>query len=97
MSKSILSSPELKAALRKALGEGTLRFTDHALKQMDKRQITQPQVERVLRTGTHDERNSGYQNGQWRYRLTGKTVLGRTLHVAVEITEGVVVVTVMGD
>jgi hypothetical protein len=98
MSSMILNTSELKKVLREAVNEGRVVYVKpHAETRMSERGFTRPDVERALKSGSHNEQKSGYQNGQWRYRITGKTVDGNSIEVAVEVTHQVVVVTVMGD
>ena len=97
MSQMILKTQVLKRALRAALDEGRVVYIKHATDLIKERGITRPDVERVLRSGTHNEGKSGYQNNQWRYHLAGKTVDGDAIEVTVEVQDQVIVVTVMGE
>jgi hypothetical protein len=81
MSKDLFSSPGLLEFLREAVKQGRVVYNCHAEKRMRERGFARPDVERALKNGSHNIQKSGYQNGQWRYRITSKTIDGNLKEV----------------
>lgn len=91
-----LKTSDIRRRLRQAVSDGVVRFTEHALSRMRSRDFTVLDVERVLKSGFHDQgRDTVQSSGVWRYRIEGKTIDGDSIKVAVEIEDEVVVVTVI--
>ena len=60
------------------------------------REFTVLDVERLLKSGFHDQgRDTVQSSGIWRYRIEGQTIDGDSIKVAVEIEDEVVGVTVI--
>ena len=90
-----LSTASLMKTLRHAVKAGTVRYTEHAQRQMRKRDFTVPDAERCLRNGYHDFAKDEDKGGTWRYRIQGTTVDGKSIKLAVALEEDVIVVTVI--
>jgi hypothetical protein len=91
-----LDSARLKRRLRDSVAQGQLRYTEHALQRMDERGFLFPDVERILRNGTHDQGRDMQVGNKWRYRISGSTIDGIAMSVVVEVDPELVVITVIG-
>ena len=63
-----LSSVHTKKLIRVILASGAVRFTTHALKEMEKDNLLESDVLHVLRAGVM-RIPAEYEHGSWRYRL----------------------------
>ena len=91
-----MDSASLKRRLRYAVATGQLRYTEHALQRMEERGFVFPDVERVLKNGTHDQARDTQVGASWRYRIAGVTTDGNALAVVVEMEPEAVIITVIG-
>lgn len=77
-----------KDLIRSILADGSVRFSRHALEEMEKDALSEIDITNVLRGGAVDP--AEFENGSWRYRV-------RTQRIAVVIAfrseESLVVVT----
>ena len=83
-----LPPSSVKRALLAALAAGEVRFTQHALIEMEKDEITQDEAIAVLRGGVVDP--GELERGSWRYRVRAARTL---VVVALRSETSVVVVT----
>ena len=89
--------PLLLQAIHVAIAAGDYLYVGHALKRLDERKVSQPEVEQVLMSGHHekakDQFDEHYQS--WKYAIRGKTVDSRELRVVVTFEATMLVVTVI--
>lgn len=79
-----------------AVREGRLTYSGHANSRMKERDITKPDVERLLTLGQHEARKDQFHQGfdSWDYAIKGQTIDGRSLRVVIALVHpGVCVVT----
>lgn len=69
-----LDPPRAKQLVREVLANGSVSFSNHALEEMEKDNLTAIDVTNVLRGGAVDP--AEFENGSWRYRV-------RTARIAV--------------
>ena len=58
-----------RSLVRSILAEGTYRFTRHAEKRMEERNMTHTDCLNVLRGGVVRGEYTTFENGTWRYRV----------------------------
>ncbi len=78
-----LTEKELRSVLRASVGpNGRVVFTKHARERMKERNISDQDVQRVLKRGVPDPGCSEhYERGCWRYRRrSGETVVVVVVH-----------------
>ncbi len=66
MSDQVLTVVEARKLARLLLAEGKIRYSGHALLEMENDGLEQEEVERALRGGCEEPE---WENGQWRYRF----------------------------
>lgn len=66
MSDEPLSPEEASQLTQRILAEGTIRFTRHALEEMENDGIKEEDIQRALRGGCEP---AEWLNNQWRYRF----------------------------
>lgn len=95
-------TPKIQAllpVLKRCVDGGRIRLTGHAEKRMAERNITFPEIARVLRTGWHEKRKDTYDedHNAWDYAIRSAQGSERDLRivVAVEATPEAVVITVI--
>jgi hypothetical protein len=89
--------PSLIQAIHTAVAAGDYVYVGHALKRLDERKVSQPEVEQVLMSGHHENARDQFDEKfqSWKYAIRGKTVDSRELRVAVAFDSGMLVVTVI--
>jgi hypothetical protein len=84
-----LDANDLKKFLLSAINAGNLRFSNHALQEMQKDDLSTLDVVRVLRAGLMRE-PAEFRSGTWRYRVRNSRIV---VVVALQFENGVAVVT----
>ncbi len=71
--------------IRECLDTGKYLDTRHATERQAERDITRPEILRVLRTGFHEKRKDQFKEEYqaWNYSVRGKTVDARNLRVII--------------
>lgn len=89
--------PSLLRAIHAAVAAGDYLFVDHALKRLDERKVSQPEVVQVLMSGHHEKSKDQFDEGfqGWKYAIRGRTADRRELRVAVAFEGALLVVTVI--
>jgi hypothetical protein len=75
----------LMVEIRKCLDTGKYLDTRHATERQAERDITRPEILRVLRTGFHEKRKDQFKEEYqaWNYSVRGRTVDARKLRVII--------------
>ena len=93
--------PSLMQAIHTAIAAENYVYVGHALRRLDERKVSRPEVEQVLMSGHNekakDQFDATFQS--WKYAIRGKTAEKRELRVAVAFDCGLLVLTVidLGD
>ncbi|MBI2432754.1 MAG: DUF4258 domain-containing protein [Candidatus Hydrogenedentes bacterium] len=94
---AVLSGPALMRRIRECVDADRLRFTDHALKEMEEDDITFSDAKRVAKTGWHNavKDTLDMKRCSWKHAIDGKDADGRDLRliIALDPSSGAVVVT----
>ena len=85
--------PAVERRVRKLWDEGETRFVWHATGRKAQREITNLDVQAVLKTGRIIRYEMGKQH--WRYDFEGRDTDGRLLRIGVEVNGMVIIVTVI--
>lgn len=93
------SDEDVLAIVQNALKNGELKYSDHALERMEKRDIKVFEVEQVVKYGTREQRLDEFdkKGNYWRYVIRNKNVDERDLAISVDIEDAptTVIVTIM--
>ena len=79
----------LLEAIQKCIEDGRYLDTRHASHRQAERDITRPEILRVLRTGFHEKKKDQFDGvyKAWNYAVRGKTLDARSLRVIVSFDE----------
>ena len=88
-------------AIHAALAAVDYVYVGHALKRLDERKVSRPEVEQILMSGHHEKAKDQFDAvfQSWKYALRGRTAEKRELRVVVAFDSGLLVLTVidLGD
>jgi hypothetical protein len=86
---------DVMAEVSKHLEAGTWRLTGHAIKRMDERHLTVPEVEFVLARGYHEAAKDKDTEKGRTYHVRGHTKDGKELRIALGVRGWMLIVTVV--
>lgn len=93
------SDKDVLAIVQNALKKGELKYSEHALERMEKRDIKVFEIEQVVKYGEREQGLDEFdkKRSYWRYVIRNKDVEERDLAISVDIEDAptTIIVTIM--